>query len=109
MSIRLFVAIAFSSDIKDRLAALCCGLNEAKWVSAANFHLTLRFIGSVNEAQVDDIVAALGSVRAPAFSVDLDGIDHFGSAHKLRTVWARVVPNPALELLAGRIEAALVR
>lgn len=80
MSLRLFVAIAFPAEIKARLAALCGGLVEVEWVREANLHLSLRFIGLVDEALADDIVAALGSIRAPA-------LDH----------------------LAGKIKSALVR
>jgi len=109
MSVRLFAAIALPADIRARLASLCGGLAEAKWVPEPNFHLTLRFIGSVDEAMADDIVAALDSVRAPAFSIDLDGIEHFGNAQKLRTLWVRVASNPALDHLAAKIESALVR
>jgi len=109
MSVRLFVAISFPPAIRARLAALCGGLAEARWVPESNFHLTIRFIGAVNEAMADDIVAALDMVRAPAFQVDLDGIEHFGSGRKMRMLWARVVPNPALDHLAAKVESALVR
>ncbi|MFO1190063.1 MAG: RNA 2',3'-cyclic phosphodiesterase [Alphaproteobacteria bacterium] len=109
MSLRLFVAIALPAEIKTRLASLCGGLAEAKWVPEPNFHLTLRFIGSVDEVMADDIMAALDSVRAPAFSIDLDGIGHFGNAHQVRTLWVRAASNPALDHLVGKIESALVR
>jgi 2'-5' RNA ligase len=109
MSVRLFVAVSFPAPVKARLAALCGGLNEARWVREENFHLTVRFIGSVDEAMADDIVAALGSIRAPAFTIALDGIEHFGNARHLRMLWVRVAPNRALDHLADKVESALVR
>ena len=57
--IRLFVGIALPPELRLRLSLLCAGLPGARWVDPGNLHLTLRFIGEVDEGVASDIDAAL--------------------------------------------------
>jgi 2'-5' RNA ligase len=107
--LRLFVAIELPERIRERLALLCGGVPGARWLSPETMHLTLRFIGEVQEAALGDIDAALSGVHAPAFPLSLDGIGNFGNGGRPRAIWAGVARNPALEHLHGKIESALVR
>ena len=75
--IRLFVAVPLPEEIQDRVAELCSGLPNARWVDPDNFHITLRFIGEVHESKFDDIDLALSVVRAPSFRLKLGGVDSF--------------------------------
>ena len=54
--IRLFVGIALPKPQGDRLASLCIGVKGARWVDQQNFHITLRFIGDVQEPGVEEII-----------------------------------------------------
>ena len=47
------------------------------------FHLTLRFIGDVDEGVADDVDGALLEIDVPPFDVFIAGIGYFGKA-KLR-------------------------
>src|SRR5260221_11049013 len=85
------------------------GIPGAHWTDFDNFHVTLRFIGEVDGHGYDDVVAALGQVRAPGFALSLAGVDHFGKGEKARSLWIGVEKNPALLYLRERVEAALVR
>jgi len=107
--LRLFVAIELPESIRQRLALLCGGVPGARWLSPETMHLTLRFIGEVQEAALGDIDDALCDIRAPGFEVALDGIGNFGNSGKPRAIWAGVARNPALQHLHGKIESALVR
>lgn len=107
--IRLFVAIDLPDSIRDRLAGLCAGVPGAKWVAPGNMHLTLRFIGDVDDALAIDIDGALGRVRAPSFQIRVGAIGHFGSRGKVRALWAGIEACAALDHLHDKIESALVR
>jgi 2'-5' RNA ligase len=107
--IRLFVAIPFPSEVQDRLALLCGGIPGARWTARDNFHLTLRFIGDVDDPTGEDVIGALGQVRAAGFELVLRGIDQFGKGEKARVLWIGVEKNPALIQLRDRIESVLVR
>lgn len=103
--LRLFVGIALPPELKLRLSLLAAGLPGARWVDPGNYHLTVRFVGAVDEGMASDIDAALESLQAPRFALQLAGIGHFGT----RMVWVGVERNPALHHLHDKIERALAR
>jgi len=103
--LRLFVGIALPPEMKLRLSLLCSGVPGAKWVDAGNLHVTLRFIGEVDEGAANDIDDALVQIRAPRFDLTLAGVGHFGT----RMLWAGVERNPALLHLYDKVESAIVR
>jgi 2'-5' RNA ligase len=107
--IRLFVGIGLPPELKLRLSLLCTGVPGAKWVDPGNFHLTLRFIGEVDEGVASDIDEALSQVRASRFALALAGIGHFGNGDRPRQLWVGVEKNPALLHLQERVESALMR
>ncbi len=103
--LRLFVGIALPPELKLRLSLLCSGVPGARWVDPGNYHLTLRFIGEVDEAQAGDIDEALAKIQAPRFAVALAGVGHFGD----RMLWVGVDKSPPLVHLRDKVESALVR
>ncbi len=107
--IRLFVAIELPEDVRERLAALAAGVRGARWVRPENLHLTLRFIGEVDEGRLADIYAALARIADPAFELAIDGIGHFGSKREARVLWAGAESNERLVRLHDKVESALVR
>lgn len=107
--IRLFVALDFPVEIRERLAGLGGGVPGARWTDAENLHLTLRFIGEVPDDQLADVDRALAEIAAPAFDLVLDGVGVFGSGRNARVLWAGVERNEALAHLQHKVESALVR
>lgn len=107
--IRLFVAIALPQPVRARLLMLQAGVPGAKWSPEENLHLTLRFIGEVEEPAFADIAEALGEVAAPAFALQLAGVGQFGDRRRAHALWAGVKPSEPLLLLRGRVETALSR
>ncbi|MCH8038516.1 MAG: RNA 2',3'-cyclic phosphodiesterase [Proteobacteria bacterium] len=104
---RLFLALSLPEPLRARLAALCTGLPDARWVAPENLHLTLRFIGEVDGGEARDLDAALAQVRAARPAVTLAGVDRFGSGRKLRALWAGVEPNPELDRLYRKLDHAV--
>ena len=47
--IRLFVALEIPESVRERLGMLQGGVPGARWVDDDQLHLTLRFIGEVDE------------------------------------------------------------
>jgi 2'-5' RNA ligase len=107
--LRLFVGIGLPPELKLRLSLLCSGVPGAKWVEPGNFHVTLRFIGEVDEGRAADIDEALAQIRAPGFELALSGVGSFGSASKARMLWAGVEKSPSLFHLHQKVESALMR
>jgi 2'-5' RNA ligase len=86
---RLFTALEIPANIGQSLALLRGGLPGARWIAPENYHLTLRFIGDIDDALADEIADLLGKVARPAFDLRIDGLDSFGGS-KPRAVVAAV-------------------
>lgn len=106
--IRLFTAVEIPESVRLRLSLLQGGVPGARWIPKENLHLTLRFIGEVDERTANDIDEVLTVLEAPAFELTLKGVGEFGG-RDARAVWAAVAPNPALTRLVAKIESALQR
>lgn len=107
--IRLFVGIGLPQDIRERLAALRSGVPQARWVEPENLHVTLRFIGEVDEGVADDIHDRLAEMRGSAFDLDLAGVGVFGPDRQPSTLWVGVAKTPELQHLRDKVESAVVR
>jgi RNA 2',3'-cyclic 3'-phosphodiesterase len=107
--IRLFVGIPLPPDVRQHLHLLAAGLEGAHWISPENMHLTLRFIGEIEEYRADDINDALSAIDEPSFELFLSGIETFGRGHMVHTLWAAIRNEPALVHLQEKLENALVR
>lgn len=107
--LRLFIGIPMPEMVIDSLSALASGLPGARWVPPENYHLTLRFVGEVDEGTAHDVDEALDYVTGPAFPLTLSGLGCFGRGHRQHTLWAGVASEDALLHLRDKVESALVR
>ena len=107
--VRLFVALEIPDELRARLGALAAGVDGARWVAAENLHVTLRFIGEIDDAAARDIAMDLSAIRAPMFDLTLVGAGHFESGRRVRQLWVGVERNSALVALRDKVESVLVR
>ncbi|WP_341991196.1 RNA 2',3'-cyclic phosphodiesterase [Azorhizobium sp. AG788] len=105
---RLFTAIEIPEEVGSGLTLLRGGISGARWINPEFYHVTLRFVGDVDDALARDIAQMLGQVRRKAFDVVLDGLDQFGG-HKPRAVFASVKANTALLELQAEHERIMQR
>lgn len=105
---RLFTALEVPDDVTASLSLLRGGLTGARWVDPDNYHVTLRFIGDIDDALARDITLALAEVRRPATTLRLDGLAVFGG-RKPRAIIASVAPTAALLELQAEHERLLRR
>ena len=106
MSLRLFLAIPIPEDVADRLLTLESEVPGAAWRSAEQYHLTLRFIGEVDEPTARDIDIEVGRIVAAPFNIALQGAGSFGGREPT-ALWAGVDAPPDLARLAASCEAAV--
>lgn len=108
MTRRLFIGIRIPESLQTRLAGLQSGVPGAKWVAPENFHITLSFLGDVEERRFEDLHTCLAAVSAPSFDVTLAGTGTFGTkAPKL--LWAGLEPCAPLVALQNKLAGRLVR
>jgi 2'-5' RNA ligase len=107
--IRLFVAARPPQSVRHYLRSLMHGVEGARWQDDAQLHLTLKFIGEVDDNRAIDIVDALRGVHAPSLEVRIDGTGFFARKGRLDCLWAGTAPAEGLEQLHRKIDRALVR
>lgn len=107
---RLFLALWPPDTVRAQLAALgrerFLGIS-GRWISAANLHATLIFLGSVEASQRRCIEQAAAAVRAPAFHASFDRLGWFA---RPQVLWVGVAETPpALTRLVEDLGAAVQR
>ncbi len=105
---RIFTGLEIPDQARQSLAALRGGLPGARWIDPDNYHVTLRFIGDVDEMVAQEVADMLGRVRRAPFDLRLDGLSSFGGKRP-RAVVATVAPTPALTDLQAEHERLMQR
>jgi 2'-5' RNA ligase len=112
-AVRTFVAVLLPDEIRQRLAqevdALRPHASGVAWVAAENLHVTVKFLGGVEEARLTDAAAALKrAATVPVFEVEIRGLGAFPNASRPRVLWAGAPGSPAFTRLAEGVDQALV-
>ena len=120
MMIRTFIAVELDPALKQAIAGVQDTLQRelhrltpgirVQWVRTDSIHLTLKFLGDIEESQVGSILQAVedaGRDDAP-FSVDVKGFGVFPDLRGPRVLWTGLSGHTdRLIRLAGSIDAAL--
>ncbi len=114
---RIFLALelpdAVRNTLRRRIERLARMIPEVRWADPAVLHVTLAFLGEVDDAQLDaatQAAASVAGVHAP-FSLRLAGLGTFGSARSPRVIWVGLAGEKAqlLSLQFAVAEALAVR
>jgi 2'-5' RNA ligase len=105
---RLFVAIDLPDDVKNRIADIGRDLPGARPVPREQLHLTIRFIGDVDEETFASAREALAGITGTSFPLTIKGIGHFPPGKFPRVLWAGLEESPPLLKLQQQVELALV-
>ncbi len=108
---RLFVAIDLDPAIRERLALFLEGVRqfapEVRWARPEAMHVTLKFIGEMDAARLEDVRSALTQVQGEATEIRFRGAGFFPTAKSARVFWVGVEADARLALLARAVEDAL--
>jgi 2'-5' RNA ligase len=94
--LRTFIAVDVGKSIRDRCVALQETLArsgaEIKWVEPENIHVSLLFLGEVNEREIHDLCVAVGDCCAEveAFQMSVETVGCFPNPRRPRVVWAGI-------------------
>jgi RNA 2',3'-cyclic 3'-phosphodiesterase len=93
---RTFIAVDLSDAIKDNLTALQEELGRdahgVKWTQVHNMHLTLLFLGDVDQLEVVEIcrVVQARSRRHKQFTLQAEGLGAFPNMRRPKILWAGI-------------------
>jgi RNA 2',3'-cyclic 3'-phosphodiesterase len=109
--VRLFLAIDPGDECRQRLASVVALVRAAttgvRWVRDGKLHVTLAFLGEVDEGRVDAIREAMTHVarRHAAFEVAVAGSGVFPDWRRPRVVWLGFQETGALMQLGNDVNA----
>jgi len=94
--VRTFIAVDITHEVRERIIQFIQVLQKVggniKWVHPENIHITLYFLGEVDEKTITSvekiIQASMEGIRA--FPVSVEGISVFPSMERPRVLWAGV-------------------
>jgi 2'-5' RNA ligase len=111
--LRSFIAIELPETIKKALAEFQqefgkCGA-DVRWVRPENIHLTLKFLGDIEEDKADIIAGKIkGTCKGQTgFKLGISGIGVFPNKRAPRILWAGIGLNDDVLTLQEGVEEAM--
>ena len=110
---RLFVAFGLPPRERREIHESCAVLRErdlpVRWVPPDRYHVTLKFLGEVDDERVEALAGALhGAAReTEPFEVELSGVGAFPTIRRPRVLWLGVDASPRLRSLKQDVEWAM--
>ncbi len=109
---RLFVALQIQEAVRENLANIGNSFSSidspVRWVPPQNFHVTLKFIGSVPTEKVQAIIEALRGVSVDdRVDVCFRGLGWYLNAKTGVMLWATIEDSKSLTALATSIDRRL--
>ncbi len=113
---RTFIALEMNKAAQDHLADVIRRVGHVlptvRWVDPVGIHLTLAFLGELDDAQLAEVIQVAEAVagRMPAFSYRLSHLGIFGPPRQPRVIWLGIdEPSGALRLLQRTLQQELLR
>lgn len=103
--IRAFVALPLPETLRQQLHMLAQMLPLPRRVAPEAMHLTLVFLGELDEPLAEEAHRAFETIVAHPFPLTLRGVGAFGGGRP-RSVHAEVAPEPALDRLQSKVAQA---
>lgn len=104
---RCFVALPLPDEVRSRLTVAQFLLPLPRKVDPAGFHISLAFLGEVDDRVLDEVDLALSALRLPGFALDLRGFGMFGGTRP-RSFHAVVQGDAGLARVQARVVRACV-
>lgn len=107
---RIFIAIELPEQVKTYLFELQKKIKgvKARWVAKKNLHLTLNFVGEIQEDKVDKIKSILKTIKQDKFQASLSEIGFFPNSNLVKVVWVGLEPRKTILQLAQKIDQELM-
>ncbi len=104
---RLFTGLEIPNEVAFTLSLKKGGLPGARWIDKDNYHITLRYVGEVDNRTANEVVSTLDRFTSfESFALRLDHLGSFGG-NKPRALFAAAELNDTLNRLQAAQERAL--
>lgn len=85
---RLFLALSLPDALRALLADLAEPLAHVRWTPPEQLHVTLRFLGDVDPAQLDSLTTRLSTIQVEPFLLPIEGVGAFPPKSPPHVLWA---------------------
>jgi 2'-5' RNA ligase len=106
-AMRLFIAVTPPAEIRDLVVKTYSEIERARWVRKEQLHVTLRFLGELEEEAAATVRAALRAITSPALSLAIKQAGTFG--RPARVLWCGLDPKEPISALAAEIDRVVVQ
>jgi 2'-5' RNA ligase len=116
MALRAFIAIQLSGELKRLIGDLqgelkrkAPALRGLGWVRPDSMHLTLKFLGDIEESQTESLKEMLKAVghRYRPFSLEARGLGAFPTPQRARVLWLGLAGVAEDEQLLSTLQAEI--
>ncbi|MCF6156440.1 MAG: RNA 2',3'-cyclic phosphodiesterase [Candidatus Brocadia sp.] len=115
MNVRLFVAVEITGEIRKKLAEFQDKLKkvdaDVSWVAPENLHITLKFIGAIDEEKIEAVTNIIKDsvTHIRPFDLDYRGIGTLPTEKNPRVIFADVIdPGGVLAKIHERLDNQLM-
>ena len=89
---RLFIALDIPENLKEKIVNIQKAINslaDVNSVEKGNLHLTLNFIGDVEEKEIENIIKKTENIskQFKKFKIHIKNVGYFGSPNVIRVIW----------------------
>ena len=111
---RTFIAIDVSDEVRRAVGTFTSALKKEKarvsWVKPGNVHITLKFLGEIDEEKIPGINEAIKicALNQKPFEIEIKGSGGFPNLHRPRVIWVGLTEGTEeLKRLAGALDNEL--
>lgn len=112
---RAFIAINLPEEFKKTLAGIQQELKQSradvKWVKPENIHLTLKFLGEIEQGLAEEACLIIKRIAQEnnSFNLDLFTLGAFPKLNSPRVIWLGIENDQPVVKIAGELEKEIQR
>lgn len=94
--VKTFIGVEITPTLRNSLVVLQRSLSKSgadvKWVEPSQFHITLNFLGEIDNRDIHPVCRAITKVaaREPEFRLSVRGVGAFPTVRRPKTLWAGI-------------------
>jgi len=111
--IRAFIAVDLDPQVIERIYSavddLKARIPAIRWLPKTNLHLTLKFLGNVEETQIDPLIAVLQEQLRPfpRCTINAKGLGVFPDLRRPKILWVGLAGSGLIQL-AAKVDLSLL-
>ena len=112
---RTFIAADFPPDILTKAGKITADLKQQmpggaiKWVSTEKMHLTIKFIGEIQQNKIDRVKVLMSNILndQPSFKIGIQNLGTYPHINNPRVIWLGIAQGAPLIEIHEKLDLAL--